>query len=128
VALAGNATGKPLSLYLHIPFCDTVCFYCACNKIITKNRRHAGPYLDHLYQEIALQGALFNQTRPVTQLHWGGGTPTFISPSEMRELMWVTGEHFHLLDDDSGEYSIEVIHAKPMTIPSPCCGNWVLTA
>ncbi|HAS87568.1 MAG TPA: oxygen-independent coproporphyrinogen III oxidase [Candidatus Competibacteraceae bacterium] len=108
MALAGNATGKPLSLYLHIPFCDTVCFYCACNKIITKNRRHAGPYLDHLHREIALQGALFAQARPVTQLHWGGGTPTFISPSEMRDLMRVTGEHFHLLDDDSGEYSIEV--------------------
>ena len=107
-AQAGNATGKPLSLYLHIPFCDTVCFYCACNKIITKNRRHAAPYLDHLHREIALQGALFAQSRPVTQLHWGGGTPTFISTAEMRELMRVTGEHFQLLDNDRGEYSIEV--------------------
>jgi len=107
-AQAGNATGKPLSLYLHIPFCDTVCFYCACNKIITKNRRHAAPYLDHLHREIALQGALFARSRPVTQLHWGGGTPTFISTAEMRELMRVTGEHFQLLDNDRGEYSIEV--------------------
>jgi len=107
-AQAGNATGKPLSLYLHIPFCDTVCFYCACNKIITKNRRHAVPYLDHLHREMALQGALFDHSRPVTQLHWGGGTPTFISPVEMRELMRVTGEHFQLLDGDRGEYSIEV--------------------
>ena len=107
-AHASNASGRPLSLYLHIPFCDTVCFYCACNKIITKNRRHTTPYLDHLYQEIALQGALFDRSRPVTQLHWGGGTPTFISAAEMRELMQITGEHFHLLDDDSGEYSIEV--------------------
>ena len=107
-AQAGNATGKPLSLYLHIPFCDTVCFYCACNKIVTKNRRHAVPYLDHLHQEMALQGALFDHSRPVTQLHWGGGTPTFISPVEMRELMRVTGEHFQLLHEDRGEYSIEV--------------------
>ena len=107
-AQAGNATGKPLSLYLHIPFCDTVCFYCACNKIVTKNRRHAAPYLDHLHREMALQGALFDHSRPVTQLHWGGGTPTFISPVEMRELMRVTGEHFQLLHDDRGEYSIEV--------------------
>ena len=107
-AQAGNASGKPLSLYLHIPFCDTVCFYCACNKIITKNRRHAAPYLDHLHREMALQGALFDHSRPVTQLHWGGGTPTFISPAEMRELMRVTGEHFQLLDGDRGEYSIEV--------------------
>ncbi len=107
-ALASNATGKPLSLYVHIPFCDTVCFYCACNKVVTKNRRHAVPYLDHLYREIALQGALFDHDRPVAQLHWGGGTPTFISADEMRELMRVTGEHFRLLDDDRGEYSIEV--------------------
>ncbi|HPF59280.1 MAG TPA: oxygen-independent coproporphyrinogen III oxidase [Candidatus Competibacteraceae bacterium] len=107
-ARASNASGRPLSLYLHIPFCDTVCFYCACNKIVTKNRRHTMPYLDHLYREIALQGALFDRSRPVTQLHWGGGTPTFISAGEMRELMRVTGEHFQLLDDDRGEYSIEV--------------------
>ncbi len=106
--LTSNASGRTLSLYLHIPFCDTVCFYCACNKIVTRNRRHAAPYLDHLYREIALQGALFDRSRPVTQLHWGGGTPTFISAGEMRELMRVTGEHFHLLNDDSGEYSIEV--------------------
>jgi oxygen-independent coproporphyrinogen-3 oxidase len=107
-ALASNVAGKPLSLYVHIPFCDTVCFYCACNKIVTKNRRHTTPYLDHLYREIALQGALFDRSRPVAQLHWGGGTPTFISADEMRELMRVTGEHFQLLGDDSGEYSIEV--------------------
>ncbi|MBK8751049.1 MAG: oxygen-independent coproporphyrinogen III oxidase [Candidatus Competibacteraceae bacterium] len=107
-AIASNASGRPLSLYFHIPFCDTVCFYCACNKIVTKNRRHTTPYLDHLYRELALQGTLFNQERPVTQLHWGGGTPTFINSDEMRELMRVTGEHFRLLDNDSGEYSIEV--------------------
>lgn len=107
-AQASNAGGRPLSLYFHIPFCDTVCFYCACNKIVTKNRRHAAPYLDHLYREIALQGTLFDRSRPVVQLHWGGGTPTFISADRMRELMRVTGEHFRLLDDDRGEYSIEV--------------------
>ncbi|PIE83104.1 MAG: oxygen-independent coproporphyrinogen III oxidase [Candidatus Contendobacter odensis] len=108
MALQSNASGRPLSLYFHIPFCDTVCFYCACNRIITKNRRHTVPYLDHLHQEIALQGALFDRERPVTQLHWGGGTPTFISTDEMRELMRVIGNHFQLLDDDQGEYSIEV--------------------
>ncbi|MBL8260093.1 MAG: oxygen-independent coproporphyrinogen III oxidase [Candidatus Competibacteraceae bacterium] len=107
-ARLSNATGRPLSLYFHIPFCDTVCFYCACNKIITKNRRHTVPYLDRLYREIAVQGELFDRDRPVTQLHWGGGTPTFISADEMRELMRVTGRHFRLLDDGGGEYSIEV--------------------
>jgi len=107
-AEASNASGRSLSLYFHIPFCDTVCFYCACNKIVTKNRRHTLPYLERLHREIALQGALFDRSRPVAQLHWGGGTPTFISAEQMRELMRVTGQHFQLLDDDSGEYSIEV--------------------
>lgn len=109
-AAASNRAGSqaPLSLYFHIPFCDTVCFYCACNRIITRNRRHAAPYLAQLHQEIALQSGLFDRDRPVVQLHWGGGTPTFISHAQMRELMRVTGEHFHLLDDDRGEYSIEI--------------------
>jgi oxygen-independent coproporphyrinogen-3 oxidase len=107
-ALASNASGRPLSLYFHIPFCDTVCFYCACNKIATKDRTRAQPYLDRVYREMALQGDLFDRSRPVEQLHWGGGTPTFISPDQMRELMAVTGRHFTLLDDDSGEYSIEI--------------------
>ncbi|MDP3010554.1 MAG: oxygen-independent coproporphyrinogen III oxidase [Methylococcales bacterium] len=103
-----NAAGEPLSLYVHIPFCDTVCFYCACNKIITKNRAHAQPYLDNLCKEIAMQGALFDKNRVVNQLHWGGGTPTFLSYEQMHQLMTTTREHFTLKDDDSGEYSIEV--------------------
>ena len=103
-----NAAGGPLSLYFHIPFCDTVCFYCACNKIVTKNRAHAAPYLDNLCQEIAMQGALFDKNRKVNQLHWGGGTPTFLSAEQMKRLMDATREHFNLHDDDSGEYSIEV--------------------
>ncbi len=103
-----NAAGGPLSLYFHIPFCDTVCFYCACNKIVTKNRKHAEPYLANLCKEIAMQGDLFNSNRVVNQLHWGGGTPTFLSYEQMLTLMDVTREHFHLRDDDQGEYSIEV--------------------
>ncbi|MGB5442524.1 MAG: oxygen-independent coproporphyrinogen III oxidase [Gammaproteobacteria bacterium] len=100
--------GQPLSLYFHLPFCATVCYYCACNKIITKNRARAIPYLEHLHREIAMQGELFDKERKVEQLHWGGGTPTFINHAQMRELMRVTGEHFNLRDDDQGEYSIEV--------------------
>ena len=103
-----HPVAQPLSLYFHLPFCDTVCFYCACNKIITKNRAHAVPYLEHLHREIAMQGALFDNDRRVEQLHWGGGTPTFINHDQMRELMRVTGQHFNLRDDDLGEYSIEV--------------------
>ncbi len=103
-----NAAGGPLSLYFHIPFCDTVCFYCACNKIVTKNRKHAEPYLANLCKEIAMQGDLFDSSRVVNQLHWGGGTPTFLSYEQMLTLMAVTRKHFQLRDDDKGEYSIEV--------------------
>jgi len=108
IAVATNASARPLSLYFHIPFCATVCYYCACNKIITANRKRAQPYLQALHQEIALQGALFDISRPVTQLHWGGGTPTFINDEEMIQLMQQTRRFFQLKDDDSGEYSIEI--------------------
>lgn len=107
-AEGSNATFRPLSLYFHIPFCDTVCFYCACNKVATKNHELAVPYLQRLHEEIAMQAALFDPQRPVTQLHWGGGTPTFLSHSEMETLMAVTRQHFNVLEDDSGEYSIEI--------------------
>ena len=103
-----NERNTPLSLYFHIPFCDTICYYCGCNKIVTKNRNHAQPYLDAVYKELELQGGLFKATRIVNQLHWGGGTPTFISHEQMTELMQQTRRHFTLLDDDSGEYSIEL--------------------
>ncbi len=107
-AQRSNETPRPLSLYFHLPFCDTVCFYCACNKVVTKDRQRASPYLGRLHREIAMQGQLFDHSRTVEQLHWGGGTPTFISHEEMRELMTVTREHFRLRDDDLGEYGIEV--------------------
>ncbi|NOX91982.1 MAG: oxygen-independent coproporphyrinogen III oxidase [Gammaproteobacteria bacterium] len=98
----------PLSLYFHIPFCDTVCFYCGCNKIATKDRSKSQPYLDRVHKELAMQSALFDDNRMVDQLHWGGGTPTFISHAQMRELMAVTRQYFPLHDDDTGEYSIEI--------------------
>ncbi len=103
-----NRGGRPLSLYVHLPFCDTVCFYCACNKIVTKNRARAAPYVQHLVREIELQGGLIDATRVVEQLHWGGGTPTFLSHEEMRAVMDATRRHFRLRDDDGGQYSIEV--------------------
>jgi len=107
-ATNGESPKRGLSLYYHIPFCDTLCFYCACNKIATKDRSKAATYLDYLFREIELQGALFDGDRPVDQLHLGGGTPTFLSPEQMRALMAKTGEHFRLRDDDTGEYGIEI--------------------
>lgn len=103
-----NAKGGALSLYFHLPFCDTVCFFCACNKIVTKNRKHAEPYLNNLIKEIEMQAQLFDSDRKVNQLHWGGGTPTFLSYEQMKRLMDATRQFFNLHDDDSGEYSIEV--------------------
>jgi oxygen-independent coproporphyrinogen-3 oxidase len=108
IARETNASGRPLSLYFHIPFCDTVCFYCACNKVATKDRSLAGQYLTRVYRELGMQGELFDRSRRVEQLHWGGGTPTFISHDEMRQLVAETRKHFNLLDDDTGEYSIEI--------------------
>ncbi len=103
-----NQGGNPLSLYVHIPFCNTVCYFCACNKIITANRKRAIPYLDDLHREIALQGKLFDSSRPVDQLHWGGGTPTYIGADQRLALMETLARHFKLHTDDSGEYSIEI--------------------
>ncbi|MFC0402947.1 oxygen-independent coproporphyrinogen III oxidase [Paraburkholderia rhizosphaerae] len=113
-----GAAQTDLSLYFHIPFCDTVCFYCGCNKVATKNRARARPYLERLKRELALQAACFNTSRGVSQLHWGGGTPTFLSDDEMAELMAATREHFTLLPDTQAEISIEVDprEASPRTI------------
>ena len=107
-AALSNQSAKALSLYFHLPFCDTICYYCACNKVITKDRSKADPYLQRLHKEIAMQAKLFDPARKVDQLHWGGGTPTFISHQQMRDLMNVTRKHFNLHDDDQGEYSIEI--------------------
>ncbi len=106
--VATNESRRPLSLYFHIPFCDTVCFYCACSKLATKDRSLAQPYLDRVYRELELQAKLFDRDRIVEQLHWGGGTPTFISRDQMAELMDVTRRHFNLADDTVGEFSIEI--------------------
>ena len=107
-ARASNSREAPLSLYFHLPFCNTVCYYCACNKIVTANRQRVIPYLEQLHREIALQAALFDRTRVVDQLHWGGGTPTFLNHDQMRALMNETRANFNLHNDDRGEYSIEV--------------------
>lgn len=101
-------SSAPLSLYVHIPFCAHVCYYCACNKVITRNRKKAQPYLDTLYQEMEQLSQWYRGERTVNQLHWGGGTPTFISDEQMRELMQALRRNFNLRNDDLGDYSIEI--------------------
>ncbi|MDH5516411.1 MAG: oxygen-independent coproporphyrinogen III oxidase [Gammaproteobacteria bacterium] len=105
---SNQENNKPLSLYYHIPFCDTICFYCACNKIATKDRSKAETYLKALFKEIEIQAALYDAGRTVDQLHLGGGTPTFISLEQMQSLFTKTAQHFNLRNDDKGEYSIEI--------------------
>ena len=99
---------EPLSLYFHLPFCPNICYYCGCNKIITKDHGRSAKYIKYLAKEMAMvTKAMGSQGKiPVTQLHWGGGTPTFLSHEEMQELMHHTKEHFELLP--GGEYSIEI--------------------
>jgi len=99
---------RPLSLYVHVPFCANICYYCACNKVITKDRGRAHAYLQRLEQEIQLIGCHLDPTQRVEQLHLGGGTPTFLSHDELRQLMAKLRKHLNLLDDDSGDYSIEI--------------------
>ncbi|MBV1775133.1 oxygen-independent coproporphyrinogen III oxidase [Burkholderiaceae bacterium DAT-1] len=98
----------PLSLYVHIPFCNTVCYYCGCNKIITNNKARADQYLDYLQKEIELQAPLFKGRSRVEQLHFGGGTPTFLSDEQLTRLMNLLHQQFAFADDETGEYSIEI--------------------
>ncbi|MGE0331973.1 MAG: oxygen-independent coproporphyrinogen III oxidase [Ramlibacter sp.] len=100
------ALALPLSLYVHIPFCESLCYYCACNKIITKHKSKAAGYLRYLSREIDLHVAELGLGQPVTQLHLGGGTPTFLSDDELRELMAMLRRSFAMAP--GGEYSIEV--------------------
>jgi oxygen-independent coproporphyrinogen-3 oxidase len=108
---SSGAQKQALSLYFHIPFCNTICYYCACNKIITKDHGRSAKYLKYLAKELALQSSLLAKDGDgdqveVEQLHWGGGTPTFLAHDEMRQLMAATRRYFRLIED--GEYSIEV--------------------
>lgn len=96
---------RPLSLYVHIPFCHMLCYYCACNKIVTRQTHKAAEYLTYLDKEMASLAPQF-AGRQVTQLHWGGGTPTYLNADEIRQLMAMLRRHFQLAPD--GEFSIEV--------------------
>ena len=99
---------RPLSLYIHIPFCDTICYYCGCNKIVTKDHGKAATYLGYLKQELDMQGRLFNGMGQIEQLHFGGGTPTYLSDRQMGDLMAHLRANFDFASDQLGEYSIEI--------------------
>jgi len=107
---------QPLSIYIHLPFCQNICYYCACNKIITKDHRRSAEYIGYLIKEMDLVAQQFQTRRHVRQIHLGGGTPTFLSDGELEQLMFALGERFNV--DDIGEYSIEIDprHASRSTI------------
>ncbi|MDT8319735.1 MAG: oxygen-independent coproporphyrinogen III oxidase [Xanthomonadales bacterium] len=99
---------RPLSVYLHLPFCRSLCYYCGCMKKVTRHEHQATQYLDLLHREIEMQGKLFDHDRKVIQLHLGGGTPTYHSDEQLKALMTVLRRHFSLSDADDREFSVEV--------------------
>ena len=115
VALASNQDPIPrqLSLYVHIPFCSSPCFYCGCTKVITRNHEKAEAYLYRLHREVEMQGQLYDRDRVVEQLHFGGGTPTFLTSLEIERLIEKLGQHFTLSTHPDREFSIEL---DPRTI------------
>lgn len=108
VRRSSGAEAGPLSVYIHIPFCEHLCFYCACNKIATRNRSRGADYLGYLLREIDLRSGLFGAGRRVEQLHLGGGTPTFLSTEQLASIWDALGKWFSFGDDANGDYSIEI--------------------
>lgn len=119
IAKASNDSSRPLSLYVHIPFCKTLCYYCACNKIVTRNAERVQKYMRHLGQEIDMQSALFYRKRKIEQLHFGGGTPTYLNETELRALMTHLRTAFNFDESDAREFSIEV---DPRTVNTQMMG------
>ncbi len=99
---------RPLSLYVHVPFCLSPCFYCGCNRIITRDKARAGTYLARLYREIAMVAELFDRDREAIQVHFGGGTPNFMDPTQLEELMDTLRHHFRFSLATESDISIEL--------------------
>src|SRR5678815_90270 len=91
----GDPIPRPLSLYVHVPFCTSPCFYCACNRVITRDRSRGADYLAPLYREIEVAASLFDPDREVVQLHFGGGTPNFLTPAQLLEVVDTLRRQFH---------------------------------
>ncbi len=107
-AAESNASDVPLSLYVHIPFCHSLCYYCGCNKIVTRNEERVARYMQMLYREIDMQSALFDRSRKIEQLHFGGGTPTYLDKEQLGALMQYLRGAFNFDESEDREFSIEV--------------------
>ena len=99
---------RGLSLYVHVPFCFSPCFYCGCNRIITRDISRARPYLERLQREITMLGPLFDRNREVVQVHLGGGTPNFMRPADIGALLLSAADHFRLSTSAARDFSIEL--------------------
>ena len=99
---------RPLSIYVHIPFCTSPCFYCGCNRVVTRERSKAADYLQRLAREIRMQSELFDRDRKVIQLHLGGGTPNYLDAAQLRALMDMLRDGFNFASGDEREFSIEI--------------------
>ncbi|UNK58330.1 oxygen-independent coproporphyrinogen III oxidase [Pseudoxanthomonas daejeonensis] len=104
----GDPIPRPISLYLHIPFCTSPCFYCGCNRIITRDASRGAAYLTRLYREIAMASSMFDRDRDVEQVHFGGGTPNFLTPDQITEVVDVLRRQFHFAADAKLDCSIEL--------------------
>ena len=104
----GDPIPRSLSIYVHVPFCLSPCFYCGCNRIITRDRSRAETYLARLYREIDMAAAMFDRDREAIQVHFGGGTPNFLSPSQLREVVDTLRRHFHFSTRHDHDLSIEL--------------------
>ncbi len=107
-AKESNESDVPLSLYVHIPFCHSLCYYCGCNKIVTRNEDRVSRYMEMLYREIDMQSKLFDRKRKVEQLHFGGGTPTYLDKEQLGALMDHLRNSFTFDESEAHEFSIEV--------------------
>ena len=107
-AKESNDSDVPLSLYVHIPFCHSLCYYCGCNKIVTRNEERVARYMEMLYREIEMQSELFDRKRKIEQLHFGGGTPTYLDKPQLAALMDHLRASFTFDESDEREFSIEV--------------------
>ena len=104
--IASNERKSPLSLYFHIPFCESACHFCACNVIISRRKEVVEPYLQYLFREIENTSSLIDKDRKVVQYHWGGGTPNYMNQEQMKSLFEKSKEHFQF--DENAEISIEI--------------------
>src|SRR6185295_13682428 len=101
-----GASSLPLSVYVHLPFCDRLCYYCGCNKVVTRDHGRSAKYIKYLEKELQLVGGMLGAERRIGQLHWGGGTPTFLAREEMAALIGFIDAQFKR--DADAEVSIEV--------------------